>query len=188
MKSERAATVEGNSKWRLRTSQRGKVRLDVDLLQQHSGWEVYGQVTPGLFWKEDVRPGCRASPAVGRCGLEQHLCWLCCRAAGGDGACTQPNTSSWRKADNICCCKMVDKPGRSVGAGTTGRTLTLTHTNTHALTPTGLPELAGTFIHPTKPYICTRHLQISWNLHEPTVHENFRSSFRLFFDQIFDAI
>lgn len=176
MKSERAATAEGNSKWRLRTSQRGKVRLDVDLLQQHSGGEVYGQVTPGLFWEEDVRPGCRASPAVGRCGLEQHLCWLCRRAAGGDGACTQPNTS--RKAGGKLTMSAaakwwINQAGRAELVQPGGRS----HSHTHALTPTGLPEVAGTFIHPTQPYICARHLQISWNLHEPTVHENFRSSF-----------
>lgn len=64
----------------------------MDLLQQHSGWEVDGQVTPGLLWEEDVRPGRRASPAVRGRGLEQHLCWLRRRAAGRDGACTQANT------------------------------------------------------------------------------------------------
>lgn len=62
------------------------MRLDVDLLQQHSSWQVDGQITPGLLWEEDVGPGCRASPAVGRRGLEQHLCWLGRGAAGGDGA------------------------------------------------------------------------------------------------------
>lgn len=139
-------------KLRLLTSQRGEVRLDMDLLQQHSGWKVYGQVTPGLFWKEDVRPGCRASPAVGRRGLEQHLCWLCRRAAGCNSACTQANTIklSWRKAD-----KMVDP---------TGRTKTHSHLQVH-------------FTHHIKPYIWTRHLQISWNLHELTrvKYENFTS-------------
>lgn len=65
------------------------MRLDMDLLQQHRSWKVYGQIAPGLFWEEDVRPSCGAGPAVGGRGLEEDLGGLCCWAAGGDGAYTE---------------------------------------------------------------------------------------------------
>lgn len=99
----------------------------MDLLQQHSGWKVDGQITPGLLWKEDVGPGCRASPAVGRRGLKQHLCWLGCRAAGRDGACTQLDTIrlSWTI---FCSCKMVD-PSRQVGRSWYNQADRQTHTH-----------------------------------------------------------
>ena len=40
--------------WVQLTGQRGKVRLDVQLLQQHSSWKVNDEITPGLLRQEDV--------------------------------------------------------------------------------------------------------------------------------------
>ena len=69
------------------TGEGGEVRLDVQLLEEHGGGEVDGEVTPGLLRQEDVGPGGGARPAVGRRGLEQDLRRLGRGAAGRDAAC-----------------------------------------------------------------------------------------------------
>lgn len=88
--------------------------LDVELLQEHSSRKMDGEVTPGLLRQEDVRPGCGAGSAVWRRGLQEDLCWLCCGAAGCDGACKRTSSSFRMRAELVVVGKLAtDKGGVS---------------------------------------------------------------------------